>query len=188
MVINPAGSPDDSTEREIDRLATSYWDFLLAREPSLRTRRGLPVESLPGVSAAEADERAEFAAGVLDRLRALRPAELSGPAADTAGFLRALAEQEAEAGRFHWLTPTATPYQLFRLQQYGDTVFRPFRFEHRADTDRYVTLVRDLARCVATIGDKVAGQAGGGVHIHSPDRDGVHPTLPRQRASSAREV
>jgi uncharacterized protein (DUF885 family) len=188
MVINPGGSPDDSTAREIDRLATSYWDFLLAREPSLRTRRGLPVESLPGVSAGEADERAGFAAGVLNRLRALRPAQLSGPAADTAGFLRALAEQEAEAGRFHWLTPTATPYQLFRLQQYGDTVFRPFRFEHRADADRYVTLVRDLARCVATIGDKVAGQAERGFHIPAPALTGVHTTLTRLRESAAQCV
>ncbi|MFB7511424.1 hypothetical protein, partial [Streptomyces broussonetiae] len=174
MVNNPGGSPDGSAVREIDRLAASYWDFLLAREPSLRTRRGLPVESLPGVSVEEADERAGFAAGVLSRLGALRPAELSGPAADTAGFLRALAEQEAEAGRFHWLTPTATPYQLFRLQQYGDTVFRPFRFEHRADADRYVTLVRDLARCVSTIGDKVAGQAARGFRIHAPALTGVH--------------
>ncbi|MGW4566817.1 DUF885 domain-containing protein, partial [Streptomyces sp. NPDC004561] len=129
-----------------------------------------------------------FAAGVLDRLRTLRPAELPGPAADTAGFLRALAEQEAQSGRFHWLTPTATPYQLFRLQQYGDTVFRAFRFERRADADRYVSLVRDLARCVATIGDKAAGQAARGFRIPAPALAGVHTTLTRLRASAARHV
>ncbi|MFE1287307.1 DUF885 domain-containing protein [Streptomyces sp. NPDC058751] len=188
MVIDPGDPSDDPAAREVDRLATSYWDFLLTREPLLRTRRGLPVESLPGVSAAEADERAGFAAGVLSRLDALRPAEPSGPAADTAGFLRALAGQETEAGRFHWLTPTATPYQLFRLQQYGDTVFRPFRFERRADADRYVTLVRDLARCVVTIGDKVAGQAERGFRIPAPALTGVRTTLTRLRASSARCV
>ncbi|MGW0948332.1 DUF885 domain-containing protein [Streptomyces sp. NPDC002623] len=181
-------SPDGSAAQQVDRLATSYWDFLLAREPSLRTRRGLPVESLPGVSAAEADERAGFAAGVLTRLSTLRGAALSGPAADTAGFLRGLAEQEAETGRFHWLTPTATPYQLFRLQQYGDTVFRPFRFEHGADADRYASLVRDLARCVATIGDKAAGQAARGFRIPAPALAGVHTTLTRLRASAARYV
>src|SRR5262245_8950130 len=188
MANHPLESPDGSGAQQVDRLATSYWDFLLAREPSLRTRRGLPVESLPGVSAAETDERAGFAAGVLDRLRTLRPAELSDPAADTAGFLEALAEQEAQAGRFHWLTPTATPYQLLRLQQYGDTIFRPFRFEHRADADRYVSLVRDLARCVATIGDKAAGQAARGLRIPAPALTGVHTTLTRLRASAARYV
>ncbi|WP_406499545.1 DUF885 domain-containing protein [Streptomyces sp. NBC_00846] len=188
MANHPSHSPDGSAAQEVDRLAASYWEFLLVREPSLRTRRGLPVESLPGVSAAEADERAGFAAGVLNRLGTPQPAELSGSAADTAGFLRALAEQEAEAGRFHWLTPTATPYQLFRLQQYGDTVFRPFRFEHRADVGRYVSLVRDLARCVATIGDKVAGQAARGFRIPVPALAGVHTTLARLRASVTRYV
>ncbi|MFD4764476.1 DUF885 domain-containing protein [Streptomyces sp. NPDC058439] len=188
MANHPSHSPDGSAAQEVDRLAASYWEFLLVREPSLRTRRGLPVESLPGVSAAEADERAGFAAGVLNRLGTPQSAELSGPAADTAGFLRALAEQEAEAGRFHWLTPTATPYQLFRLQQYGDTVFRPFRFEHRADAGRYVCLVRDLTRCVATIGDKVAGQAARGFRIPVPALAGVHTTLARLRASVTRYV
>ncbi|MFC9930570.1 DUF885 domain-containing protein [Streptomyces sp. NPDC127190] len=183
-----AHSPDGSAAREVGRLAASYWDFLLAREPALRTRRGLPVESLPGVSAAEADERAGFAAGVLHRLDTLRPTELPGPAADTAGFLRALAEQEAEAGRFHWLTPTATPYQVFRLQQYGDTVFCPFAFEDRADVDRYLSLVRDLARCVGTIGDKAAGQAARGFRVPAPALAGVRTTLTRLRASAARYV
>ncbi|GAX58076.1 DUF885 domain-containing protein [Streptomyces olivochromogenes] len=188
MANHSSDLPDGSAAREVDRLAAAYWDFLLAREPSLRTRRGLPVESLPGVSDAEADERAGFAAGVLNRLDTLRSAVPPGPSADTAEFLRALAEQEAEAGRFHWLTPTATPYQLFRLQQYGDTVFRPFRFEQRADTDRYVSLVRDLARCVATVGDKAAGQAARGFRIPAPALAGVHTTLTRLRASATRYV
>ncbi|MFF7898881.1 DUF885 domain-containing protein [Streptomyces sp. NPDC007920] len=186
MTTHIPDSADGPATEEVDRLATSYWDFLLSREPSLRTRRGLPVESLPGVSAAEADERAGFAAGVLDRLRTPKPTEPAGPAADSAGFLQALAEQEARAGRFYWLTPTVTPYQLFRLQQYGDTVFRPFLFESRADADRYVSLVRDLARHVATIGDKAAGQAARGFFVPAPALPGVRTTLTRLRASAAR--
>ncbi|MEU7382311.1 MULTISPECIES: DUF885 domain-containing protein [unclassified Streptomyces] len=186
MTTHIPDSADGSTAKEVDRLAASYWEFLLSREPSLRTRRGLPVESLPGVSAAEADERAAFAAGVLDRLRTSKRTEPAGPAADSAGFLEALAEQEAQAGRFHWLTPTATPYQLFRLQQYGDTVFRPFLFESRADADRYVSLVRDLARHVATVGDKAAGQAARGFFVPAPALPGVRTTLTRLRASAAR--
>ncbi|MGV9340182.1 DUF885 domain-containing protein [Streptomyces sp. NPDC003688] len=188
MANHPSDHPDGSAAREVDRLAAAYWDFLLAREPSLRTRRGLPVESLPGVSAAEDDERGRFAAEVLERLDTLRPTELSGATADTAGFLRALAEQEAEEGRFHWLTPTATPYRLFRLQQYGDMVFRPYRFEHRADVDRYVSLVRDLARCVATIADKAAGQAARGFRVPVPALAGACSTIGRLRASAARYV
>ncbi|WP_326805347.1 DUF885 domain-containing protein [Streptomyces sp. NBC_01788] len=186
MTTHIPDSADGSTAKEVDRLAASYWDFLLSREPSLRTRRGLPVESLPGVSAAEADERAAFAAGVLDRLRTSKHTESAGPAADSAGFLEALAEQEARAGRFHWLTPTATPYQLFRLQQYGDTVFRPFLFESRADADRYVSLVRDLARHVSTVGDKAAGQAARGFFVPAPALPGVRTTVTRLRASAAR--
>lgn len=47
-------------------------------------------------------------AGALSRQGALRPAELSGPAADTADFLREPAERKAKAERSHWLTATAT--------------------------------------------------------------------------------
>ncbi|KOV66901.1 hypothetical protein ADK64_11210, partial [Streptomyces sp. MMG1121] len=102
--------------------------------------------------------------------------ELPAPPPDKAAFLGALPEQEGEAARVPWLPPTATPYQPCRLHQYGDCVFHPFRFEHGADADRYVTLVRDVGRCVATIGDKVAGQGARCFRIHAPALAGVRTT------------
>ncbi|GAA2239267.1 DUF885 family protein [Kitasatospora cystarginea] len=165
-----------------------YWDFLLAREPLLRVRRGLPVESLPGGSAEEAEERARFALDVLERVSALEAGGLSGPDADSAGFLAALAEQDVQAGRFHWLTPTATPYQLFNLSLYGDAVFRPFVFGDHSDVDRYLAVLHDLAASVGTIGDKVAGQAARGFRIPAPALPGAHATITALRASTARFV
>ncbi|MFJ9413779.1 DUF885 domain-containing protein [Streptomyces sp. NPDC101227] len=182
---DPAG---ETAAKKLDRLAAAYWDFLLSREPLLRTRRGLPVETLPGVSAAEAAERTRFASGIQDRLRALDTAGLPGPDADTAGFLAALAEQDVQAGRHHWLTPTATPYQLFRLPLYGDVVFRPYTFDDGADADRYLTLVHDLARSVDTIADKTAGQAARGFRIPAPALPGVRTTLTGLRARTTRYV
>ncbi|MFH8384845.1 DUF885 domain-containing protein [Kitasatospora sp. NPDC018058] len=174
--------------REVGHLADRYWEFLLERDPLLRVRQGLPVETLPGASLAEAEERARFAAGVLDRVRALDGAEPSGADADTAAVLAALAEQELRARRWYWLTPAVTPYRLFPLSLYVDVVLGPYRFAERPDAERYVTLVRELARVVGSIGDKVVGQAARGFRVPAPALAGVRATVEGLRASAARRV
>lgn len=178
----------DEPGREIGRLAACYWEFLLERDPMLRLRQGLPVETLPGASADEAEERARFAAGVLERLRALDGAEPAGADADTAAFVEALAEQEVRARSCYWLTPAATPYRLFPLSLYGDAVLGAFRFTERGDGERYVGLVRELAGVVGTIGDKVVGQAARGFRIQAPALAGARTTVAGLRDSLARRV
>ncbi|MEU8923599.1 DUF885 domain-containing protein [Kitasatospora sp. NPDC048545] len=174
--------------REVGHLADRYWEFLLERDPLLRVRQGLPVETLPGVSLAEAEERARLAAGVLERVRGLDGAELSGADADTAAVLAALAEQELRSRRWYWLTPAVTPYRLFPLSLYLDAVLGPFRFAERADTGRYLTLVRELAGVVGSIGDKVVGQAARGFRVPAPALAGVRATVEGLRSSAARRV
>ncbi|MFJ9843619.1 DUF885 domain-containing protein [Kitasatospora sp. NPDC101155] len=174
--------------REIGRLADRYWEFLLERDPLLRVRQGLPVETLPGASLAEAEERAAFAEGVLGQVRALDGAELSGADADTVAFLAGLAEQELRNGRCYWLTPAATPYRLFPLSQYVDALLRPFGFAEPPDAERYLTLLRELARAVGSIADKAAAQAARGFRIPAPALAGARATAAGLRASVARRV
>ncbi|MFB7665985.1 DUF885 family protein [Kitasatospora sp. NPDC056138] len=174
--------------REIGHLTGHYWEFLLERDPLLRVRQGLPVETLPGVSLAEAEERARFAEGVLARVRALDGVELSGADADTAEFLAGLAEQELSALRCYWLTPAATPYRLFSLSQYADAVLCPFRFSGRSDVERYLVLVHELAGVVSSIGDKVAGQADRGFRVPAPALAGARATVAGLRESVVRRA
>ncbi|MEU2393375.1 DUF885 domain-containing protein [Streptomyces sp. NPDC007369] len=174
--------------REVGDLADRYWEFLLERDPLLRVRQGLAVGTLPGASLAEAEERARFAEGVLERVRALDGEELSGADADTAAFLVELAEQELRAHRCYWLTPAATPYRLFPLSLYVDAVLRPFRFAERPDTERYFALVRELARVADSIRDKVVGQTARGFRVPAPALAGVRATLAGLRGSVARRV
>ncbi|MFJ4597756.1 MULTISPECIES: DUF885 domain-containing protein [unclassified Kitasatospora] len=174
--------------RATSHLADRYWEFLLERDPLLRVRQGLPVETLPGASPAEAEERARFAEEVLARARTLDGAELSGTDADTVGFLAGLAEQEVRAHRCYWLTPAATPYRLFPLSQYVDAALRSHRFGEPADAERYLVLVRELARVVGSIGDKAAGQAARGFRVPAPALPGVRATLAGLRASVAERV
>ncbi|MER8101368.1 DUF885 domain-containing protein [Kitasatospora sp. NPDC094016] len=174
--------------RTIGRLTDRYWEFLLERDPLLRVRQGLPVETLPRTSPAEAEERARFAEGVLGRVRALDGAGLSGADADTAAFLVGLAEQELRAHRGYWLTPAATPYRLFPLSLYTDAVLRPFRFAEAPDVERYVGLVRELAGVVGSIGDKVVGQAARDFRVPAPALAGARATLVGLRASAAGRV
>ncbi|MFI9364503.1 DUF885 domain-containing protein [Kitasatospora sp. NPDC053057] len=179
--------------REIGRLADRYFEFLLARDPMLRARQGLPVETLPGASLAEAEERARFAEEVLRQVHALDGAgssdgEPSGADADTAAFLAGLAEQELRAYRHYWLTPAATPYRLFPLSLYADAVLRAFRFAEPPDAGRYLALVRELARLVGSIGDKVVGQAARGFRVPAPALAGARAALAGLRESVARRV
>ncbi|MFF1867683.1 DUF885 domain-containing protein [Streptomyces sp. CB03911] len=173
---------------EVAHLADRYWEFLLERDPLLRVRRGLPVERLPGASLAEAEERARFAADLLDRVRVLDGAQMSGADTDTAAVLTALAEQELRARRWYWLTPVVTPYRLFPLSLYVDAVLCPFEFAERADVERYLTLVRELARVVRSIGDKVVGQAARGFRVPAPALAGVRATVEGLRSSAVRRV
>ncbi|MGW2370954.1 DUF885 domain-containing protein [Kitasatospora sp. NPDC001683] len=178
----------NETGREIGRLTDRYWEFLLARDPMPRVRQGLPVETLPGASLAEAEERARFAGGVLDRVRVLGGPEPSGADADTVAFLVGLAEQELRAYRHYWLTPAATPYRLFPLSLYTDAVLRAFRFAEPPDAERYLGLVRELAGVVGSICDKVVGQAVRGFRVPAPALAGARATLAGLRESVPRRV
>ncbi|MBP0452278.1 DUF885 domain-containing protein [Kitasatospora sp. RG8] len=173
---------------EVGHLADRYWEFLLERDPLLRVRQDLPVETLPGVSPAEAEERARFAEGVLGRVRALDGAELSGVDADTAAFLAGVAEQELRDHRCYWLTPAATPYRLFPLSQYADAVLRPFRFAERQDVERYLSLLDELARVVGSIAGKTAEQAARGFRVPAPALPGARATVVGLRSSVARRA
>ncbi|MBV2155101.1 DUF885 family protein [Kitasatospora sp. SUK 42] len=174
--------------RGIGHLADRYWEFLLERDPLLRIRQGLAVETLPGFSLAEAEERARFAEGVLERLRLLDGAEASGADADTAAFLAGLAGQELRTLRCYWLTPAVTPYRLFPLSQYADAVLRPFRFAEPPDVERYLALVRELSRVVGSIGDKAAEQAARGFRVPAPALPGARATAVGLRAATAERV
>ncbi|MFD7630816.1 DUF885 domain-containing protein [Streptomyces sp. NPDC059851] len=174
--------------REVGLLADRYWEFLLERDPLLRVRQGLPVETLPGASLAEAEERARFAAGVLEQVRVLDGAGLSGADADTVAFLTGLAEQELRVHRCYWLTPAATPYRLFPLSLYVDAVLRPFGFAERSDTERYFALLRELARVTDSIRDKVVGQTARGFRVPAPALAGARATIAGLRESVARRV
>lgn len=182
------GTRTNGPGEEVGRLADRYWEFLLAREPLLRVRQGLPVGTLPGASPGEAEERARFAADMLERARALDGARLSGVDADTAAFVAGLAEQELRAQRCYWLTPALTPYRLFPLAQYADAVLRPFRFTERPDAERYLSLLRELARVVGSIADKAAEQAARGFRVPAPALAGARATALGLRASLARRA
>ncbi|MFJ9648869.1 DUF885 domain-containing protein [Streptomyces sp. NPDC004244] len=174
--------------REVVQLADRYWEFLLERDPLLRVRRGLPVETLPGASPAEAEERARFAEGLLEQVQVFDAVELSGADADTAAFLTGLAEEELRVHRCYWLTPAATPYRLFPLSLYVDAVLRPFGFAEQRDADRYVALLREVARVADSIRDKVVGQSARGFRVPAPALAGARATVAGLRDSVARRV
>lgn len=165
---------------QVRQLADEYWQFLLAHDPVLRARQGLPVESLPTVSADVAERRARFARTTVDRCARIGAADDD---AETLAFVAQLAQDEIVRAQHYWLTPTATPYSLMELSLYGSTVFEPFRFDTTADAERYLSLTGDLAQVVRSVSGKLRGQAERGVRIPRPALPGTCETIAGMRAS-----
>lgn len=159
---------------QVRQLADEYWDFLVAHDPVLCARQGRPVESLPTVSADEAERRARFARTMVDRSAAITATDDD---ADTLAFVGQLAQDEIVRAQQYGLTPTATPYSLTEVSMYGSTVFEPFRFDTAADADRYLALTGDLAGVVRSVSDKLRGQAERGVRIPRPALPGTRETI-----------
>jgi uncharacterized protein (DUF885 family) len=168
---------------QVRLLVDGYWEFLLAHDPILRARQGLPIELLPQVSLDESERRALFAQAILDDCAWI---SAEGDDEDTLAFIAQLAQDEVLWARQYWLTPTATPYSLLNLSLYGSTVFRPFRFDSGADAERYLSLMGDLVKVLRSVSDKLRGQAEQGIRIPRLALTGAGETIIGLRASLSR--
>ena len=145
------------------KISEEYWTFLQNRNLGLRLSMGLPVEELPDLSEARARSDARFGAALAEKLRGLRPHELSHQESLSLAMLRLEAEELAHSARDWWLTFPVTPYAspLRVVHQ----AFTGWKFRGSEDLDRYAVLLSRYAAFIRQMEDKLRAQEKRGIRL-----------------------
>jgi uncharacterized protein (DUF885 family) len=163
----------DSAERATDssaalkRAQDSYTAFLERESLMLRTRRGLPIESLPDVSLEKAEKDAAFGRALAQGLAGVAASNLTHEEELSLEILRKEARALEEAPGHWWLTFPITPYTFQFLGVHPAFAAHPFR--DRTDADRYEKLLSAYAAFLRSIEAKVRAQAQRGIRIAKPE-------------------
>jgi uncharacterized protein (DUF885 family) len=158
----PAGS-----SAALKQVQDSYAAFLERESLSLRTRRGLPIESLPDVSLEKAEKDAAFGRTLARGLAGAVSSDLTHEEVLSLEILRKEARALEEAPAHWWLTFPVTPYTFQFLGVHPAFAAHPFK--DRADADRYEKLLSGYAVFLRSIEGKVRAQAQRGIRIVKPE-------------------
>src|SRR5882757_4740214 len=145
--------------RALHGIAERLWEYRLSRDPYLQMRRGVPVTRIPRDDLNEAARDADFAQGALTELRSLDTSALSHGDALTSRFLLDALAQQTRAPEFWWSQFPVTPYAASVLAVYLQTIFQTFKISTSADADRYLGLLGDYGRLIASLRTKLMQQA-----------------------------
>ena len=164
--VRSADRPSPSSAA-LQRAQDSYAAFLERESLSLRTRRGLPIESLPDVSLEKAEKDAAFGRELVRGLAAVHASDLTHEEVLSLEILRKEAWALEEAPGHWWLTFPVTPYTFQFLGVHPAFAAHPFK--DRADADRYEKLLSAYAAFLRSIEAKARAQAQRGIRIAKPE-------------------
>ena len=168
-----AAAAADSAERSsaasdaLRKAQDSYTAFVEKENLSLRTRRGLPVDSLPDVSLEKAEKDAAFGRSIIQSLAGIRVADLTHEQQLSVEILRKEGRALEEGPSHWWLTFPLTPYTFQFLGVHPALAAHPFR--DRADADRYERLLSAYAAFLRSAEAKVRAQAQRGIRMPKPE-------------------
>lgn len=163
----PVAAPDPSADADaLATLADELWQRRLDNEPYARLMAGLPIEQLPDLSYEKAEEEAQFAQAVLDRLAAIDETALEHDDWLTWAVFKRDAETTVEGFQFYWYTNVLTPYssavaglrQIFQSALLGSAEERAQYLALLRQVPAYVNDVEMLARGNAESGFVVSAQ------------------------------
>ena len=111
VACQPTTAPEPGADAAaLAALADELWQRQLDNVAYIRLMEGLPVEQLPDLSYEKAEEEAQFAQTVLDRLAILDEAALDHDDWLTWAVFKRNAEMTVEGFQFYWYTNVLTPY------------------------------------------------------------------------------
>jgi uncharacterized protein (DUF885 family) len=160
MATGAARSPSSQAVAEA---GDAYLDLLKRDSLYLRMKFGLPIDRLPDISLAKEEADARFATGLLTRLEAVRPSELSEDETLSLDILRRQLGVLKDTPRFHGLgfpvTPYASPFGLV------NRAFSTFAIPDESASRRYLALLRQVPAFVGAVRGELEAQAARGVRI-----------------------
>jgi len=178
-----ATSSAQNASREALQKAESSYDGFLERDSlGIRTRRRLPIETLPDVSLAKTEADAAFGRSLIESLRGIAPAELTHEEDLSLEILRKEGMALVEAPRYYWLTFPITPYTFQFLGVNQAFVNNPL--QSREDEERYEKLLAQYGPFLRSLEAKLTAQAGRGIRIPKPELPLIANTLAPLAAKS----
>lgn len=149
--------------QQLARIAEEHWQQQLETDVSARSELGLPIERLPDVSFAGAQNAARFSREVLARLDRVDRTRLTDDERVSLDLLRYLHQQRIEGLPHFWLrypvTPYASPIRPVQI------ILGRMTFKSAEDTRRYLRLLDEYARFIDRITDVVIEQRRRGILI-----------------------
>ncbi len=160
-------SRDGSADSDLIAAAgNEYVDFVAARDPYLKFRRGEKVENFPDwtLEAAEAD--AAFARDLLDRLAGVDEEAIDHEDWISLRLLRWNLGMLVEAPKHYWADFNITPYAAggFSLNILHQ-VLGAAPVGTDGERAHYLHLLDEYAQGIGQLADKVAGQKERGIHL-----------------------
>ena len=169
------GSPPEvektASASHLEQLADEVWQRRAADSPALRALDGLPVESLPDISFAGAEEDVEFARSILARLAEVDYAELDHDEVLTAEVIKWELGMQVEGHKYWWHVSVLTPYSspLREVNQ----VFTSYAFDTPDDLERYLDLLHQYSAFIDSLHAVARGQLERGIVIPRPNMQAV---------------
>ena len=164
--VEISGTDASADAALIAAAGNEYLDFVAARDPYLKFRRGEKVESFPDwtLEAAEAD--AAFARDLLDRLAGVDDGAVDHEDWLSLRLLRWNLGMLVEAPKHYWADFNITPYAAggFSLNILHQ-VLGAAPVGTGEDRAHYLHLLDEYAQGIGQLADKVAGQKERGIHL-----------------------
>ncbi len=155
----------------LEQLADEMWQRRVADSPALRMLDGLPVEKLPDISYAKAEQDVEFARSILVRLDEVDYAELSHSEVLTAEVIKWELGMQIEGHKYWWHFSVLAPYSspLREVNQ----VYTTYVFDEPEDLERYLDLLHQYAAFIDSLHAVARGQLERGIVTPRPNMQAV---------------
>ena len=167
------GAASKSSEL-VAKLSDQYWQQML-KEPLLRWREGLPVDTLPDVSYQKAASQAEEAQKMLARLRGVNASEISHDEQITVDLLKWQLDGTVANAKYFWLRPVVTPYTS--LTPHVNRIFTTWKFKTEADAGHYRELLAKYPTFIRALRGILATQLSKGIVLPKAEIAIVDPFL-----------
>jgi len=155
----------------LEQLADEVWQRRVADSPALRMLDGLPVERLPDISYAKAEQDVEFARSILARLAQVDYAELSHNEVLTAEVVKWELGMQVEGHKYWWHFSILAPY--FSPLREVNQIYTTFAFDEPDDLERYLDLLRHYAAFIESLHAVARGQLERGIVTPRPNMQAV---------------
>ncbi|NIM90650.1 MAG: DUF885 family protein [Candidatus Aminicenantes bacterium] len=171
-------APDSFASRSsniLKEVADEYWNYLLEESIYLRLKYGLKIHKHPDITFSYAKTQSDFASSILEKLKEVKPEELSHEELLSWEILRWDAENFIEGLKFYWLYIPVTPYSS--PIPFVHRVFTTFQFKAEEDLDHYSNLLKKYPPFIRSIQEMLEEQHKKGIIVPKEELGMVIPFL-----------